>query len=237
MSIEAVVFDMDGVLIDARDWHYQAMNRALGLFGVKISMADHLARYDGLPTKRKLEILSEDEGIASLVPRGLYPFIAEMKQRYTAEIVYTKCRPVFKQEYLLAKLHASGYKMAVASNSIRNTVETMMNLAGLSGFLDVMLSNEDVSNPKPAPDIYMLAMRMLGVQPQNTLIIEDNENGIKAALASGAHVMAVNDPSDVSWPNVLEKITSIDQGGRQKYNGLRNGNKIINLNNGCQKFQ
>ncbi len=62
MRIEAVVFDMDGVLIDAKDWHYHALNRALAHFGYSISRGDHLSTYDGLPTRHKLEMLSKERG-------------------------------------------------------------------------------------------------------------------------------------------------------------------------------
>jgi beta-phosphoglucomutase-like phosphatase (HAD superfamily) len=62
MKITAVVFDMDGVLIDAREWHYEALNRALGHFGYTISRFDHLVTYDGLPTRHKLEMLSRERG-------------------------------------------------------------------------------------------------------------------------------------------------------------------------------
>ena len=57
MEIKAIIFDMDGVLIEAKDWHYEALNRALSLFGMEISRYDHLVTYDGLPTTKKLEML------------------------------------------------------------------------------------------------------------------------------------------------------------------------------------
>ena len=89
--IKAVIFDMDGVLIEAKDWHYEALNRALALFGFEISRYDHLTTYDGLPTSKKLEMLSLEGGL----PRELHAFINEMKQAYTMEIVHAKCNPPF----------------------------------------------------------------------------------------------------------------------------------------------
>lgn len=77
--IKAIIFDMDGVLIDAKDWHYEALNRALRLFGCEISRYDHLATFDGLPTKEKLNLLSKERHL----PEKLHSFINEMKQRYT----------------------------------------------------------------------------------------------------------------------------------------------------------
>lgn len=81
--IKAVIFDMDGVLIEAKDWHYEALNKALNLFGHTISRHDHLTTYDGLPTSRKLNMLSVEHDL----PVELHNFINEMKQAYTMEIV------------------------------------------------------------------------------------------------------------------------------------------------------
>jgi beta-phosphoglucomutase-like phosphatase (HAD superfamily) len=95
--IKAIIFDMDGVLIEAKDWHYEALNRALSLFGFEISRYDHLTTYDGLPTRKKLEMLSLEADL----PRELYDFINEMKQIYTMEIVHAQCKPRFVHEYAL----------------------------------------------------------------------------------------------------------------------------------------
>ena len=205
--IRAVVFDMDGVLIDAKDWHYEALNRALGLFGYAITRYDHVTTYDGLPTRRKLEMLSA----VTDLPRGLHGFINDMKQAYTMEEVHAKCRPVFAHEYALSRLRADGYKLAVASNSIRSTIETMMEKAMLQGYLDAILSNEDVREAKPSPEIYRLAMQRLGVQPHETLVVEDNENGIRAARGAGAHVMEVTGVEGVTLKRIREAIARADQ--------------------------
>ena len=76
-KIKAILFDMDGVLIDAKDWHYEALNKALGLFGMEISRYDHLHSFDGLPTKEKLRMLSEE----FYLPESLHSFINQMKQQ------------------------------------------------------------------------------------------------------------------------------------------------------------
>ena len=90
--VKAVVFDMDGVLIDAREWHYEALNRALGLLGYEISRYEHLSSYDGLPTKRKLQMLTVERGL----PAELHGFLNSLKQQYTLETVATRCKPVFQ---------------------------------------------------------------------------------------------------------------------------------------------
>lgn len=206
--IEAVVFDMDGVLIDAKEWHYESLNKALALFGFEISRYDHLTSFDGLPTSRKLEMLS----VMSHLPRDLHPFINKMKQSYTMDMVYERCRPRFVHEYALSRLKAKGYRLAVASNSILPTVSTMMEKADLRRYLDLMLSADDVVEPKPSPEIYQTAMARLGVDSRNCLVVEDNDNGVRAARASGAHVLVVGDVNEVNFDNIQDAIRHADGG-------------------------
>ena len=204
--IKAVIFDMDGVLIDAKEWHYDALNRALRLFGMEISLADHLTTFDGLPTRRKLEMLTATDGL----PEELHGFINDLKQAYTMEIVNARCKPTFVHEYALARLRDRGLKLAVASNSVRNSVLSMMERSKLDRYLEVMLSNEDVSKAKPDPEIYLAAMTRLEVDPSETLIVEDNDHGVRAARASGAHVLVVRSVEDVTLANIDRRIAEVE---------------------------
>ncbi|NBW52230.1 MAG: HAD family phosphatase [Betaproteobacteria bacterium] len=204
--IKAVIFDMDGVLIEAKDWHYEALNKSLGLFGMEISRYDHLVTYDGLPTKRKLEMISTERGL----PVELHEFINDMKQQYTLEIVYAQCKPRFYHEYALSRLKQEGYRLAVASNSIRKTVQIMMEQSALLGYLDFFLSNQDVAVGKPDPEIYTKAIKQLGLSPKECLIVEDNEKGIQAAKASGAWLMEVHEVEEVNYQNIMSHIMRIE---------------------------
>lgn len=204
--IKAIIFDMDGVLIDAKEWHYEALNKALGLFGSEISRYDHLVTFDGLPTKKKLELLSIDGGL----PIGLHSFINNLKQQYTLEIIYSKCKPVFHHQYALSRFRTFGYKIAVCSNSVRKTIEIMLNKADLLKFVEFYISNEDVKKSKPDPEMYISAIQKMKLLPSECLIVEDNENGIKAAIASGAHLLKVNSIYDVHFQNILNKINEIE---------------------------
>jgi beta-phosphoglucomutase-like phosphatase (HAD superfamily) len=207
-KIKAVIFDMDGVLIEAKDWHYEALNKALELFGMKISRYDHLVTYDGLPTKKKLEMLSMERGLS----KGLHEFINYMKQQYTMEIVYAKCKPVFSHQYALSRLKNDGYKLAVASNSVRNSIDVMMEKASLKEYLEFFLSNQDVKVGKPNPEIYKKAITKLGFLPEECLIVEDNENGVKAALGSGANLLRVGSVEEVNYHNITRRIKEIEGG-------------------------
>jgi len=207
-KIKAVLFDMDGVLIDAREWHYEALNMALGVFGLNISRYDHLVTFDGLPTSKKLQMMSAERGL----PEGLHALVGELKQQYTQELIYRHCRPHFAHQYALSRLGKRGLRMAVCSNSIRNTVETMLTRADLLRHVEFFLSNQDVPRPKPAPDIYSAAIERLGLQPSQCLVVEDNHHGVAAAKAAGAHVMQVTGVDEVSLENILGAITDAETG-------------------------
>jgi len=205
--IKAILFDMDGVLIDACEWHYEALNLALDNFGMAIGRDAHLSTFDGLPTRSKLKLLGKSKGL----PEKLHPFINELKQSHTLAITYANCKPVFQHRYALSRLNQEGYTLAVCSNSIRNTVNVMMRLSKLEDFLSLQLSNEDVESPKPSPDIYLEAMSRLGLNPEECLVVEDNENGVKAAKASKAHVLRVADPAQVSYFNIKSAIEGLEE--------------------------
>lgn len=204
--IKAILFDMDGVLIEAKEWHYEALNQALALFGYQISRYDHLVTFDGLPTKKKLEMLTLERGL----PRGLHAFINKMKQIYTMQHVYTKCKPVFTHQYALSRLKQEGYGLALASNSIRASVDMMMEKADLQKYLDFSLSNQDVKKSKPDPEIYVTAINRFGYRPEECLVVEDNLNGVKAALGSGAWLFKVDDVQDVTYRNLKKRISEVE---------------------------
>ena len=219
-KIKEIIFDMDVVLIEAKDWLYEALNQALELFGFTISRYDHLVTFDGLPTRKKLEMLSMEKGL----PNGLHKFINHMKQNYTMEHVYMKCKPLFNHQYALSKLKNEGYGLALASNSVRITIDMMMEKADLIKYLDFTLSNQDVTKSKPDPEIYIKAIQKFGLKPEECLIVEDNPNGIKAALASGANLLKVDTVYDVTYQNIKNRIAEVESEFLSKENLI--GGKI-----------
>ena len=206
-KIKAILFDMDGVLIEAKDWHYEALNEALKLFGSEISLYDHLVTFDGLPTKDKLNMLTS----VGKLPKELHPIINKMKQKHTMRMILNKCKPLFAHQYALSKLHSEGYRMAVCSNSIRKSVEVMIQQAGLDKYFEFYVSNEDVSKGKPDPEMYSKAMDTMNLKPEECLILEDNENGIKAAKASGGHLLKIGEITDVNYLNITNRIKEIEK--------------------------
>lgn len=189
---------MDGVLIDARDWHFEALNDALRIFGEEISLEDHLNRFDGLPTKIKLRML-EEEG---RIPSGLGSQIEAVKQERTLRAAAKLCFPNLEHLILLAELKREGYKVGVATNSIRSSASAMLSFAGVIELLDVLVTNEDVEKAKPDPAIYLKACESLGLNPSQVLVFEDNQYGIAAAKAAGCDVVEVENPQQLNLPFV-----------------------------------
>ena len=144
------------------------------------------------------------------LPEGLHEFINELKQAYTMEIIYSKCKPIFQHQYAISRLKAAGYRMAVCSNSVKQSIEAMLQRADLLQHFDFYLSNQDVSRPKPDPEIYLKAMKRMNVRPEECLVIEDNHNGIKAARAAGAHLLCVTDVSEVNFSNIVTRIRELE---------------------------
>lgn len=191
--IKAIIFDLDGVLVDMPRGHYEALNRALSLFGAKIEEEEHYTTYNGLPTRKKLEKL-EQEG---RLPEGLREFINEVKQQHTKKVIPEYCAPDYSKIILMNELRARGYKLACCSNSVKETLHIMLKSAQLFDFFDLIIGNDEVTNSKPHPEMYLLAFKKLGVTPEEAIIVEDSPHGIAAAKASGALVFEVRGIEDV----------------------------------------
>lgn len=199
---KAIFFDMDGVLVDARDLHYEALNAALAPFGIPISRDAHLTTFDGLSTRQKLLILSETLGL----PVGLHDLIHDLKQQQTYAKISLHCRPVFRHRYMLSRLRQEGFRLALCSNSVRASVDAMLRYTGIAEFFEFTLSNEDVDNGKPSPDIYLEAVRRMGLSPEECLAVEDNANGVASAKSAGLDVLMVADTDDVYYDRVRARL-------------------------------
>ena len=198
--IKLVIFDLDGVLVEAKAIHYDALNKALG-DTYAIDWNEHLSLYDGLKTQQKLDMLSVRKGL----PTSKHKQIWEDKQRYTLEALKNLTFDSQLNE-TLSKLVDDGYKIAVCSNSIRKTVLTVLSKLSLIEYVDLIISNEDVKNSKPHPEMYWKAISTIGCLPEETLIVEDSPYGLLAASRSNSNVMRVGSPKDVSYINVRKYL-------------------------------
>ena len=206
MNIKFVIFDLDGVLVEAKEIHYEALNEALGEKYI-ITWGEHLSRYDGLKTSQKLEMLTKDKGL----PVELYDEVWMNKQKLTIE----KLRNLSQSEQLIECMNLltnDGYKISVCSNSIRKTVLTVLSKLGIIEYVDLIISNEDVKNSKPHPEMYWKAISKMSFLPEQTLIVEDSPYGLLAASRSKSHVLRVKSPAEVSYSNIIKKINEIKMG-------------------------
>lgn len=206
MRIQAILLDLDGVLVDATEWHYKALNRALELFGFQITRFEHLSTYNGLPTRKKLEMLSVEKGL----PVALHDLLSRLKQVYTREEILLQCWPVFEKEYMLSRLKQEGYRLAVCSNAIRDSVELMLRRSSLFDYLEFVISNEDVTKPKPDPEIYLKAIERMKIRPKEALVVEDAPYGIESAKRAGIHVCQVSGYDDVDYGRVRDYLDALE---------------------------
>jgi HAD superfamily hydrolase (TIGR01509 family) len=205
MKTKLVIFDLDGVLVEAKNIHYDALNEALGDYA--ITWQEHLSTYDGLKTNQKLEMLTEQKGL----PIELHKEIWEKKQKLTLQKL-KELKPNQTLQSVMDSLVEDGYKIAVCSNSIRKTVLTVLSKLGIMEFMDYIISNEDVQNSKPHPEMYWRAISKMGCLPEETLIVEDSPYGLLAANRSNAHVLRVKNPTEVTYTNIFKKLTEIEMG-------------------------
>ena len=205
---QLVIFDLDGVLIDSRDMHYEALNRGLASIDQEyvINREEHLSTYDGLPTARKLNLLTENKGL----PVDKHQQVWEDKQKATLDI-FGELEHDYELMHYFKQLKDKGYQVAVASNSIRNTVKLVLLRLGLLEFIDYHMSNEDVHRNKPFPEMYWQCMTACNALPKNTVILEDSHIGRQGALDSGAHLVAIENRNDLNQDKI-DKIFKILNG-------------------------
>lgn len=199
--IKLVIFDLDGVLVDAREIHYQTLNAAIkNVVGENyiISREEHLSRFDGLSTRKKLELLNFEKWA---IERINY-----IKQQLTIKAISQLKRDdelIAIMEYL-AK---NGIKIACASNAVEHTVRCALGYLGIDGYFSSILGNDQrVINQKPNPAIFLMSMAEVGIGPNETLIVEDSPNGRAAAKASGAHTLFINNREDLTLDLIKQAL-------------------------------
>ena len=207
--IKLIIFDLDGVLVEAKNIHYDALNEALG-DKYAISWNEHLSTYDGLKTSQKLDMLTKEKGL----PVNKHQRIWEDKQKYTLEML-KELKPNKTLQSVMEAFSVDGYKLAVASNSIRKTVLTVLAKLGIIEYFDLIISNEDVLNSKPHPEMYWTVMSKMKCLPEETLIVEDSPYGLLAAARSKSYILRVKNPQEVTYTNIFKKITEIHMGNQQ----------------------
>lgn len=201
--IKLIIFDLDGVLVESRELHYIALNKALAEFGEQyvISREEHLCKYDALTTTMKLDRLTNEKGL----PKQYHQKVWQLKQKKTLEEI-DNFEVDHRIQNILKSLKNQDYIIACATNSIRATSKLMLIRKGFMEYIDFLYSNEDVKNAKPNSEMYLRCMIKAEVNPDQTVIIEDSHIGRKAALSSGGHLCAVKDSHDLTYDKIQDTI-------------------------------
>jgi beta-phosphoglucomutase-like phosphatase (HAD superfamily)/dTDP-glucose pyrophosphorylase len=205
-----VIFDLDGVLIESRELHFKALNSALESIDPKyvISLEDHLSKYDGLPTYKKLQLLHVERGL----PVDLFDIISDKKQKETIKFLPDTCGYLKEKTICMFNcLKNKGYKIGVASNAVRHTLRQALYHLGVLQMVDWSVSNEDVKYNKPYPEMYWQIMAATKTLPRNTVIVEDSHIGRQGALDSGAHLVAVENTNDLNNFKIGEIISILEK--------------------------
>lgn len=195
------IFDLDGVLIDSKELHFEALNEALREISpeFEISHRDHSTKYDGLSTKRKLEMLHAEKGLLIEHFDKVWKLKQEITVRMLGEIELDQELVSF-----MDFLKGQGIKLAVASNSVRKTIDIVLENLGILSFFSLILSNEDVTSSKPHPEIYWKTMMHFQAVPDATVIFEDSYVGRLAAQRSGARLIPIENRQDLTWQKIRQ---------------------------------
>ncbi|NTV22696.1 MAG: HAD family phosphatase [Candidatus Yonathbacteria bacterium] len=180
--LEAIIFDMDGVLIKSEGAISTSFNMVLKKYGVSLK-PEYKKKFLGRSLKDQLEIIKEEH---PKIPRDLNmeEFSKEAFQ-YQLKILAERLIPDITILNIINEAKNKKIKIAVATSSVRYRAEELLKSIGVLGLLDVLVTSEDVKNQKPHPDIFLETAKKLRVSPENCLVIEDAVNGIQAANSAG----------------------------------------------------
>jgi HAD superfamily hydrolase (TIGR01509 family) len=213
--IKAIAFDLDGVLIDSKQLHFQAFNMAVAKALGKqfcISREDHLRFYDGLPTLKKIDVLQDLGGLR--IDKAVRGKIWKSKQRFTENGI-SSIRRSPKLISLFKKLKKENYLILVATNSVRKTAVTALSRLGIKSYIARIFSSEDVHIPKPHPEIYIRCILAAKCKPKEMLVIEDSPTGVMAAAESGAEYFLVQSADELSTQKIFDVLEK-KKGAAQK---------------------
>lgn len=225
-KIKLLAVDFDNTVATLAEAHYLSLNQALETIDPKfaISEEEQVARFEGLSTRSKLNILVEEKGF----PPDKIEEVFKLKQELTAQAIENSLIYDARLFSTFSMLKERGYLLFIASNAIRATIVAGLAKLGILDFFDKIISNEDVRYTKPHPEIYLKAMIEAGVEPSETLIIEDSRNGRESAVRSCAHVLDVNSPADTTYENIKAAIVRAEKANKPiKWSAKQTCNVLI----------
>ncbi len=188
--MKAVIFDMDGVLVNSEPIHFEIEHRIFKSLGFTVS-DDEMKTFAGLSQVEFWKKLKKRYDIKKSIDE-LLEYDYGKRIEFFENIVCID--PVFGIPELLENLKSKKIKLAIASSSFADLIDIVMTKLGLKEYFDVIVSGHEAENGKPDPDIFLYAADRLGVKPEECLVIEDSENGVKAAVNAGMKCAAFKNP-------------------------------------------
>jgi len=210
--IKAIIFDMDGVLVDSEPFHVEIEKQQFLLNRLPISDEEH-RRYMGVASDVMWKEIAKRHSLNVSVEE-----ITEQNRiesiRFFSGLKEIPVMPELPE--LLERLKQKNYPMAVASSSFPEIIELILKRTGLRKYFQVVVSSQEAGKSKPEPDVFLLAAEKLGIDPHDCLVIEDSGNGIKAAKAAGMRCVAyqspaVNPPSQKQADAVIKSYSELDR--------------------------
>jgi beta-phosphoglucomutase len=208
---KALIFDLDGVIVDTAHYHYVAWQRLAKELGIEFTLQDN-ERLKGVSRMRSLEIILEIGGIT--LSEEKKEELATKKNSwfvdYIEDIKPNEIFPGVKE--MLIQLREQGYKIALASSS--KNAETVLRLLQVKNLFDTIVDGTMITHSKPDPEIFLLAANRLGIDPSQCVVFEDAEAGVEAALAAGMKCVGIGSVDQLGKANAIVKTTAdfkIDQ--------------------------
>nr|WP_321238301.1 HAD family phosphatase [uncultured Tolumonas sp.] len=187
MQLKAIFFDFDGTLVNSEPLHFQMWQQVLTDYGVGLTEQQYKEYYAGVPTV--LNAMDMVKRFALSVP---YDVLSNAKKALTRAVVADSGFPLMPAVLeTLVHFSRGGLKLGIVTGAARKNVKVTLGLNSLDAYFSVIVSGEDISRNKPAPDCYLLAMEMLGVSKSECLAFEDTESGVRAAASAGITCLAV----------------------------------------------
>jgi len=185
-DFDGYIFDLDGTLLDTMPLHYEAWDEAMRAAGLTRPLEeDYFYSLGGTPTRRVAELFGERYGL-QLDPDAVFH---HKEQLFTARQTEVQ---LIEPVVAFARDKAATHPLAVASGGPRMVVDRSLEVTGLRALFRAVVTADDVTHGKPAPDMFLLAAKELGLRPERCLVFEDAELGIQAARAAGMQVVRVD---------------------------------------------
>jgi beta-phosphoglucomutase len=204
-QIQAVIWDLDGVILDSAEEHRLAWHRMAREAGLPLTDEQFWATF-GMRNDMIIPLLWKE------VPQERIAALADQKEIYFREYIRAKGAPLPGAIELLSELHTAGYPQALASSAPLKNIEVVSEVLGLDHYLDAFVSGETVPRGKPAPDVFLKAAAALGIEPAHCLVIEDAVAGVQAAHSGGMKCISVAGDRDLPGLRAAElSVKSLTQ--------------------------